>query len=84
MPVVQEKISFKDFYHIQVLYHWFRRKCRLKIFIIYSFCTSGVGEMSFKDFYYLQLSDQRLRRKCRLKIFIIYSFCTSGPGEDVV
>ena len=41
--VVQKKMSFKDINYLQLLYQWFRRRCRLKIFIIYSCWTSGSG-----------------------------------------
>ena len=43
-PVVQEEMLFEDISSLQLLDQRFRRRCGLKIFIIYSSCTSGSGE----------------------------------------
>ena len=44
-------MSFKDIYYLQLLYQWYRRRCRLKIFIIYSSCTSGSGGDVIKRYF---------------------------------
>ena len=64
------------------LYQWFRRRCRLKIFPIWSsgspfvqligtICVRGHYEEQFCEII-LNL-DQWIRRRCLLKIFIIWS-----------
>ena len=84
VPVVQEKMSSKDISYLQLLYQWFRRRCRLKLFIIYSSCTSGSGEDVVLRYLLSTALVLVVQEKMSLKDIYYPQLLYSGSGGDDV
>ena len=77
-------MSFKDIYYLQLLYQWFRRRCRLKIFIIYSSCTSGSGgDVVLRNFLPTALGPV-VQEEMLFKDIYYLQLLYFGSGGDVV